>query len=132
VQLTRDDTLANEALLLGDLKPEEVADFPHKSIVLSALGMAATTRSVVTSVALRLDDALLLCTDGLHALVDRRTIRAVLLRHREPGVAARVLVDEAMRAGGNDNLALVVARFEASYLVPPQPTDALKDEALPG
>lgn len=43
-------------------------------------------------------------------------MRATLLRHRDPGVVCRVLIDEALRAGGHDNVTVVVARFDGEGL----------------
>ena len=39
-------------------------------------------------------------------------LRDALLRQRDVGIACRVLVDAALRAGGPDNLSVIVARFE--------------------
>src|SRR5262249_52371441 len=130
VQVTRDDTLLQEALRTGSLTLEDAAGFPHKNILLQVLGSGAKPNVGVTLIEPRRGDVLLLCTDGLHALLDHGVLRATLLRQRDPGVAARVLVDEALRAGGHDNIALVVARLEGEALAPPRPGDVLEDHAL--
>jgi protein phosphatase len=111
VQLTQDDTLLQHALRSGQLRPADAADFPHKNVLLQVLG-STSVKVAVSSLDARHDDVILLSTDGLHALIDDQALRAVLLRHRAPGVAARVLLEEALRAGGNDNIAIVVARLD--------------------
>jgi serine/threonine protein phosphatase PrpC len=131
VQITEDDTLVHEALRAGTLKLEEIGAFAHRSVVMKALGVSDNLEPTLTTVELRLDDVLLICSDGLHGLVDHATLRAILLRHRAPGAAARVLLDEALRAGGHDNLTILVARFEAPFLRPPALSDALQDRSLP-
>jgi PPM family protein phosphatase len=115
VRLTEDDTLLQHALRTGQLRAADAADFPHKTVLLQVLG-SPTIKVVVSSLDARHDDVILLCTDGIHGYVGDQAIRAVLLRHRAPGVAARVLLDEALRAGGHDNIALVVARFDGGDL----------------
>ena len=131
VQVTRDDTLLEEALRTGTLRPQDVAVFPHKNVLLKVLGAAPSVEVAVTGIAPRCGDVLLLCTDGIHGRLDRATLRAVLLRHREPGAAARVLVQEAMRAGGNDDATVVVARIAGESLPPPGPDDVLEERGRP-
>jgi protein phosphatase len=131
VQVTRDDTLLQEALRTGSLAPEEAAQFPHKNVLLQVLGNEAKLKVGVTEIEPRRGDVLLLCTDGIHGLLDDRLLlRATMLRHRDPGVLSRVLVDEALRAGGNDNIALVVARLEDEALAPPLPGDLLEERGF--
>jgi PPM family protein phosphatase len=55
---------------------------------------------------------LLVCTDGLHAEVDDDTIAEVLRTERDPEAASAALVDAAERAGGRDNVTVVVAGCE--------------------
>ncbi len=116
VQLTRDDTLVEQMLQEGRLSPEEAESFPHKNVLLQILGNGAALRVAVSTFEARYEDVLLVCTDGLHGLIGDDVLRAVMLRHHAPGVAARVLVDEALRAGGHDNIALVVARLDGGDL----------------
>ena len=110
VQITRDDTLLQEVLRTGRLSPADAASFPHKNVLLQVLGTGRELKVSVSTVVLHHGDRVLLCTDGIHGLLEDAVLRATLLRHRDPGTAARVLLDEALRAGGLDNIALVIAR----------------------
>jgi protein phosphatase len=56
-------------------------------------------------------DQLLLCTDGLTALVDDRAIESLLNLELSAKLACRVLVDTALKNGGLDNITAVVARY---------------------
>jgi PPM family protein phosphatase len=53
-------------------------------------------------------DRVLLCSDGLHGTVDDATIHALLGGASTPQAAADALVEEALRAGGPDNITTVV------------------------
>jgi protein phosphatase len=65
----------------------------------------------VSSILLEPDDCLLLCTDGLTRHVTDPKIAAFLLEDRNPESCCRRLVDEANRAGGKDNITVLIARF---------------------
>jgi len=130
VQVTRDDTLLQEALRSGTLLPSDAASFPHRNVLIQALGTGIAPKVGVTVLSARRGDVLLLCTDGVHGQIDDAVLRATLLRHREPGVAARVLRDEALHAGGSDNLALVIARFDGEGLPHPDEADVLEDRSF--
>ena len=53
-------------------------------------------------------DRFLLCSDGLPREVSDDQIASLLRRLADPEEAARELVDEAKRRGGNDNITVVV------------------------
>jgi serine/threonine protein phosphatase PrpC len=112
-RLTRDHTLAQQ-LVDGQALSEEEAAASHLSHVLvNAVGGSSDELDVeFHHVELRLDDQLLLCTDGLHGPVDEPTISKHLRRTGAP--VERIvseLVDAANEAGGSDNITAVVARF---------------------
>lgn len=112
-QLTRDHSLVNEyEAFLPDLTPEQIAAIP-KNVITRAIGMQE--KLVVDSRSLPLDpgDVILISTDGVHELVARDHLRAILLEHPEPAAAAEKLVDTANRNGGSDNITCVVVRVIA-------------------
>jgi protein phosphatase len=129
VQATRDDTLLNEAVRTGSATLGDAAFFPYRKVLLQALGTGVAPKVGVTVVSACLGDVLLLCTDGVHGGLDDAVLRATLLRHPEPGVAARVFVHQALASGGSDNLALVVARFDGEKLRPPAASDVVEDRS---
>lgn len=116
-QITRDDRLLDELRAQGREVPPEYE--VHRHVITQALGLNEGLVSRGARLALRRGDVLLLCTDGLTDMIADDAIRAVLLRHRDPGVAAQVLVDEACDAGGDDNVTVLVARFEGDGLLAP-------------
>jgi PPM family protein phosphatase len=114
VQVSRDQSLVNQLIEAGQLTEEEAETFEHNNIILQALGTAETVQVDLTYVDLRKGDTLLVCSDGLSGMVRADEMREVLLTHREPFDACKELVDRANRAGGHDNITVIVAVFDGA------------------
>jgi protein phosphatase len=124
VQVSRDQSLVNQLIEAGQLTEEEAETFEHNNIILQALGTAETVQVDLTFVDLRKGDTLLVCSDGLSGMVRADEMREVLLSQREPFDACKELVDRANRAGGHDNITVIVAIFDGA-LQEPGPSDVL-------
>ena len=132
VQVSRDQSLVNQLIEAGQLTEEEAETFEHNNIILQALGTAETVQVDLTYVDLRKGDTLLVCSDGLSGMVRADEMREVLLSYREPFDACKELVDRANRAGGHDNITVIVAVFEGALPDPgPQDVLAYQKYALP-
>jgi protein phosphatase len=116
VQVSRDQSLVNQLIEAGQLTEEEAETFEHNNIILQALGTAETVQVDLTFVDLRQGDVLLLCSDGLSGMIRSDEIREVLSTIPEPLDACRELTERANRAGGHDNITVIVARFEGPSL----------------
>ncbi len=114
-QLTDDHSLVAELVRSGRLTPEEAESHPQRSLITRALGTEEAVEVDVFSVPARPGDLFLLCSDGLTAMVDDATI-CRLLEDARPDLegAARALVEEANRRGGEDNITVVL--FELAGL----------------
>jgi serine/threonine protein phosphatase PrpC len=123
-QVSRDQSLVNQLIEAGQLTEEEAETFEHNNIILQALGTAETVQVDLTFVDLRKGDTLLVCSDGLSGMVRADEMREVLLTCREPFDACKELVDRANRAGGHDNITVIVAVFDGD-LAPPVAGDVL-------
>lgn len=126
VQVSRDQSLVNQLIEAGQLTEEEAETFEHNNIILQALGTAETVQVDLTYVDLRRGDVLLLCSDGLSGMIRADEIREVLTTIPEPIDACRELTERANRAGGHDNITVIVARFDGTML-----PDAQSDDAEP-
>lgn len=111
IQLTRDDTLVNDMLESGELRPEEVPTFEHKGVTTRAVGVDESVKVTVSSTHLLDGDVLLLCTDGIHGAIDDAAIQVILCNHHEPDKACEALIAAADDAGGYDNETAIVARY---------------------
>jgi protein phosphatase len=58
-------------------------------------------------------DVMLLCSDGLHGVLDSETLKEILTSQLDPADAAQTLVDAALNNGSHDNVTALVVRYEA-------------------
>jgi protein phosphatase len=131
VQVSRDQSLVNQLIEAGQLTEEEAETFEHNNIILQALGTAETVQVDLTYVDLQVGDRLLLCSDGLSGMVRADEMREVLLGFKEPFEACRELVDRANRAGGHDNITVIVADFDGPGVAPHDPAAELAYKKYP-
>ncbi|MEU5984948.1 protein phosphatase 2C domain-containing protein [Streptomyces sp. NPDC047434] len=106
--LTRDDSLIQTLMDKGRISEAEAAVHPHRSVVTCAVVGNAELAPAVTLLPAVPGDRLLLCSDGLTDLVPYEEI-ARLLREPERESVAGGLVELALRAGGSDNVTVIVA-----------------------
>jgi len=86
-----------------------------RHVLTAALGsLGSRVQPEVQRLRLNYQDQLLLCTDGLTAMVDDQTIASILRDARSSEQACRDLVTAALTAGGYDNVTVVLARFGSS------------------
>ena len=111
VQLTEDHSLLNDYLRAKSLKPEEVANFPHKNVITRALGIKDAVQVDVARPRLAPGDILLLCCDGLSGMVPELTMAQILSEQADLDNAAGQLVDAANTAGGVDNITVILVRW---------------------
>jgi PPM family protein phosphatase len=112
-QLTEDHSLLNDYIRLQHPSPSEIDAFPHKNVILRALGMKEHVDVDVRRVPLEEGDLLLLCCDGLFSLVAPDRLAALLRDARgDLARAVRALIAAANQAGGTDNVTCVVAQVQ--------------------
>ena len=110
-QVTEDHSLLNDYLKAKKLTPEEIENFPHKNVIVRALGMKESVVVDVSRIEPKEGDIFLLCSDGLSGMVTDQQMQEVLGRTAELEKACSQLIDLANAAGGNDNVTCVLARY---------------------
>lgn len=105
--VTTDHSYVSEMMAAGRLTAEEAAEHPYRSVVTRAIGLEPAVDVDTFELELAPGDRLLICSDGLSSLIDDKAIAGVL-QNADPAVAARGLVDAANRAGGDDNISVVI------------------------
>jgi serine/threonine protein phosphatase PrpC len=106
--LTKDHSLVNRLMEVGQLTAEEAAVHPQRNVLYRAIGQGATLEVDVSTYALEPGDRLLLCSDGLWGLLDEAEIWRLVQEAATPQQASEQLVAAANAAGGNDNITVVL------------------------
>jgi protein phosphatase len=106
--VTTDHSYVSEMMAAGRLTPEEAVNHPYRSVVTRAIGLEPAIEVDTFELQLRVGDRLLICSDGLSVMLDDAAISLVLTKEADPAVAVRALIDAANRAGGDDNISVVI------------------------
>jgi PPM family protein phosphatase len=111
-RLTEDHSLVEEMRRRGQLTAEEADEHPQRSIITRALGPEPDVQVDTRSWAARDGDVLLLCSDGLTSMIPEAQVTEILREATGLEQAGRALVAAANRAGGRDNITVVILRLE--------------------
>ena len=112
-QITRDHSLVATLVAAGRLEPEAVFTHDQKGMIYRSVGEADELVVDTFALSLRPGDGLLLCSDGLWEMVRDEGLAAALRAEADPQAVCDRLVDDANRAGGEDNISLLVVRAAA-------------------
>ncbi len=112
-QLTEDHSLLNDYIKMKRLTPEEIANFPHKNVIVRALGMKDTVKVDTRFEQPRAGDTYLLCSDGLSGPVTDPDMLDIVQNSTDLKGAASRLIQRANEHGGPDNISCVLARWLA-------------------
>jgi serine/threonine protein phosphatase PrpC len=110
-QLTEDHSLLNDYIKMKRLTAEEIANFPHKNVIVRALGMKDTVKVDTRLEQPRAGDAYLLCSDGLSGPVTDPDMADILMGTNDLKTAASRLIAKGNENGGPDNITVVLARW---------------------
>jgi PPM family protein phosphatase len=112
-QLTSDHSLLNDYLKTNRLTPEEIEAFPHKNVIVRALGMRETVEVDVLHLDPQAGDIFLMCSDGLSGMISDAEIGRITWEHRDDlDKGCSVLIERANENGGHDNVTVVLMRVE--------------------
>jgi protein phosphatase len=112
-RMTRDHSFAEEAVRSGQMTEDEVARSPWKNALTRALGTGdgEVEADVFGPFAQDPPHAVLLCSDGLHGVVQEEEIRACVVASGDSATAAERLSSLALRVGSRDNVTAAVRDF---------------------
>lgn len=112
-QLTRDQTLVQRMIDEGKLTREGAERTTFRSMLEYALGAGGGDLvPQVEPLELRAGDLLLICSDGLHGVVDERALAQQLAKAAQRGLerTCREYIAGARAAGGPDNITAVLVQ----------------------
>ena len=108
-KLTFDHTLVNQMLEKGQITYEESLNHPKKHYLVKAIGIFPSVSADVHKV--KDMDYYLACSDGLHAYVSEEEIRKIVTaKHLSLDSKCEELKDQALMAGGFDNITIVMVK----------------------
>jgi len=107
-QVTIDHSEVQELIDAGHLTADEARTDPRRHIVTRALGAVPAPPVDLWIVPPEPGELFLVCSDGLTEELTDPQIEKILAVAAAPGEAAAALVDEALQAGGRDNVTVVV------------------------
>lgn len=108
-QITRDHSLVEEMVRIGEIGREQARNHPDKNIITRAVGARSRVSIDFFDISLEEKDIILMCSDGLSNMIEDRDIEKMIIEGRGdlPDTALE-LVAEANRNGGKDNITVVL------------------------
>jgi PPM family protein phosphatase len=111
-QITEDHSLLNDYIRMKKLSESEIASFPHKNVIVRALGMKSSVEVDILVDHPRIGDLYLLCSDGLSGMVSDTEIAGFAIEEPDLDKLCDRLIGAANENGGVDNITVVCARLE--------------------
>ena len=109
LQVTKDHSLVQEMVRMGEINAEQARNHPDKNIITRALGAERTVDVDFFDLKLEPGNVILMCSDGLSNMVEDSQIREIISdTEKNLEEKGKILISEANRNGGKDNIAVVL------------------------
>ena len=109
-QITKDHSLVEEMVRMGEMDKETARNHRDKNIITRAIGAVPEVDVDFFEINLDPEDEILMCTDGLTNMVEDADIRNIMLSQRDIAEQAERLVKTANENGGKDNITVIVIK----------------------
>ena len=106
-QITKDHSMVQELVDIGQITPEQAQNHPNKNIITRALGTRANLRTDYNYVGFSKGNVLIMCTDGLSNYITEDSLSGYIQRYQGSELADK-LVEQANAMGGSDNITVAV------------------------
>lgn len=107
-QITKDHSLVQEMVRMGEMQASEAKNHPDKNIITRAVGAFEELEIDFFEEGIEEGDVIIMCTDGLSNMVDDDTIREILVADIDVVDKVQNLISEANKNGGRDNISVIV------------------------
>ena len=97
---------------LGLLTPAEARQHPWRNVVTRALSASDPPQVELSPLRLQQGDRLLISSDGLHGVINDERIAAVVGSAESLERICQLLIDEANKAGGPDNITTLMLEID--------------------
>ncbi len=109
--ITRDHSLVKRLEELGHLSKDEAENFPHRNVLIRALGQGETLEADIFTVPFPQTGYLMICSDGLWGVINEKDIMRAITEAPTLHRACQNMVDAANAAGGPDNITVILAQM---------------------
>jgi protein phosphatase len=110
--VTEDHSLLNDYRRMKEMSGDEVKNFPHKNVVVRALGLNDHVFVDVYVDQFEMGDVFLMCSDGLSDMLEDDALLEIIQANERLDSACTKLINAANDAGGKDNITAVLIRVE--------------------
>ena len=107
-QLTEDHSYVEEMRRQGRITAEVARTHPQKNLITRAVGVEPAVEGDLFEVALRKNEVLLLCSDGLSGMAEDQQIAAAIKNAKTLALAGDALLNLALEGGGRDNITVAL------------------------
>lgn len=107
LQLTRDHTVVQMLVDIGEITPEDAKTHPKRHFITRAVGVGSNVEADFIVRELMPDDVVLMCSDGLYGYLQQETLYG-LLKLCLDQKSAEPLIELAKSGGGADNITAIV------------------------
>ena len=109
--ITRDHSLVKRLEELGHLSKDEAANFPHRNVLIRALGQGEALEADIFTVPFPAAGYLMICSDGLWGVINEHDVYRAVTEAPNLHRACQSLVEAANAAGGPDNISVVLVQM---------------------
>ena len=109
-QMSSDHSLVQEQLRAGLITEEEATSHHLRNVITRSVGYQEEEEVDTFDFELKVDDLLLLCSDGLHGKVNDSEISNCMQKHGLDSVSS--LISMANARGGDDNITVVIVKAQ--------------------
>ena len=106
-QITKDHSLVWDLVENGSITPEEAQQHPKRNLLTRAVGVDEDLLVDTGAFPIVAGDKFLLCSDGLTNMVSDASIKNII-ESIPAGDTAKLLIDQALAAGGIDNITAIL------------------------
>jgi serine/threonine protein phosphatase PrpC len=114
-QLTKDQSLVQMLVDSGAISADQMDSVPQ-NVIMQALGTQPVVKVAMTAVQLFRNDCVVICSDGLSNKVTADELREAATSGETLTEACRMLIQKANDRGGEDNITVILARFDGESL----------------
>ena len=118
-QVTDDHSYVAELVRRGQISETEAETHPYRNMLTRAIGVGENVEVDQWELEPEAGDIYLLCSDGLINEIEEDAITGILAGEPDPTEAAKSLITAANRAGGRDNITVVIVTVDVEEVAEP-------------